>query len=260
MFRDGKGENGELPPNNWESIFGGAAWTRVTEPDGTPGQWYLHLFDTSQPDLDWENPWVWEQFRGILRFWLDRGVDGFRVDVAHGMVKEAGLPDYTPPASAGQHGRRRRARARDRRARGSEPPTPPYWAQDGVHDIYRDWHKVLEEYEGDRVLCGEAWVEPLEKLARWVRPDEMQQTFNFGYLETPWDAAALRTRDRPLDRGLRQRRRSEHLGALEPRRRAPRHPPRPQRREPAGPRHRPEDRPASRTRRSRCAAPARRPR
>lgn len=192
MFRDGKGENGELPPNNWESIFGGAAWTRIVEADGEPGQWYLHLFDTSQPDLNWENPWVWEQFRGILRFWLDRGVDGFRVDVAHGMIKEAGLPDYTPPENAGSMGGGIPLEPEIAGHASDEPPTPPYWAQDGVHAIYRDWHKVLEEYEGDRVLCGEAWVEPLEKLARWVRPDEMQQTFNFGYLETPWDAAALR--------------------------------------------------------------------
>lgn len=192
MFRDGRGEHGELPPNNWESIFGGPAWTRVTEPDGTAGQWYLHLFDKSQPDLNWENPWVWEQFRGVLRFWLDRGVDGFRVDVAHGMVKEAGLPDYTPPANAGSMGGVALEPEIGAHA-STESPTPPYFAQDGVHAIYRDWHTVLEEYEGDRVLCGEAWVEPLEKLAKWVRPDEMQQTFNFGYLETPWDAAALRT-------------------------------------------------------------------
>jgi alpha-glucosidase len=200
IFRDGKGAHGELPPNNWESIFGGAAWTRVAEADGQPGQWYLHLFDKSQPDLDWENPWVWEQFRDILRFWLDRGVDGFRVDVAHGMVKEAGLPDYVPPAGMGSMG----GSAPTLETGGIplepeiaghadlDPATPPYFAQDGVHAIYRDWHKVLEEYEGDRVLCGEAWVEPLDKLARWVRPDEMQQTFNFAYLETPWDAAALR--------------------------------------------------------------------
>jgi alpha-glucosidase len=193
MFRDGKGVDGSVPPNNWESIFGGAAWTRVVESDGAPGQWYLHLFDTSQPDLNWENPWVWEQFRGILRFWLDRGVDGFRVDVAHGMVKEAGLPDYTPPANAGSMGGGIVLEPEIAGHASNEPPTPPYWAQDGVHAIYRDWHTVLEEYEGDRVLCGEAWVEPLEKLARWVRPDEMQQTFNFGYLETPWDAADLRT-------------------------------------------------------------------
>lgn len=195
LFRDGKGEHGELPPNNWESIFGGAAWTRIDEADGAPGQWYLHLFDKSQPDFDWTNPWVREQFRGILRFWLDRGVDGFRVDVAHGMIKEAGLPDYTPPEHAGSMGGGAGSVSLEPGIEGhaGEPPTPPYFAQDGVHEIYRDWHTVLEEYEGDRVLCGEAWVEPLETLARWVRPDEMQQTFNFGYLETPWEAEALRT-------------------------------------------------------------------
>ncbi len=93
LFRDGKGAGGDLPPNNWESVFGGPAWTRTTNANGTPGQWYLHLFDSSQPDFDWRNPWVREQFLGILRFWLDRGVDGFRVDVAHGMIKADGMPD-----------------------------------------------------------------------------------------------------------------------------------------------------------------------
>jgi alpha-glucosidase len=190
LFRDGRGASGELPPNNWESVFGGSAWTRITEPDGTPGQWYLHLFDSSQPDLNWQNPWVREQFRGILRFWLDRGVDGFRVDVAHGMIKAAGLPDYTPPAQGGSMGG---SGATLEPGISSEPPTAPYWAQDGVHEIYREWHEVLEEYDNDRVLCAEAWVEPLEKLARWVRPDEMQQAFNFEYLETPWSAAELRS-------------------------------------------------------------------
>jgi alpha-glucosidase len=181
LFRDGQGPDGATPPNNWESVFGGPAWTRVTRPDGTPGQWYLHLFDSSQPDFDWTNEWVRSQFRDVLRFWLDRGVDGFRVDVAHGLIKADGLPDYTPPADSGSMGG------------GVDPDaaTPPYWAQDGVHEIYRDWHAVLEEYD-DRVLCAEAWVEPLTKLARWVRPDEMQQAFNFTYLETPWNAAELR--------------------------------------------------------------------
>src|SRR5690606_12240401 len=111
------------------------------------------------PDLDWENPWVREQFRGILRFWLDRGVDGFRVDVAHGLVKAPGLPDYTPPVDAGSMGGVGLEPALD--ADLGRPPTPPYWAQEGVHEIYRDWHRVLEEYDGERVLCAEAWVEPL---------------------------------------------------------------------------------------------------
>ncbi len=190
MFRPGKGPDGDQPPNNWQSVFGGPAWTRITNPDGTPGQWYLHLFDTSQPDLNWQSEWVREQFRGILRFWLDRGVDGFRVDVAHGLMKATGLPDYTPPANAGSMGA---IGPESEILSQEESPTPPYWAQDTVHSIYRDWHRVLEEYPGERVLCAEAWVEPLMKLARWVRPDEMQQAFNFSYLETPWNAPAIRT-------------------------------------------------------------------
>ena len=194
MFRDGKGRRGELPPNNWESVFGGPMWDRVTRPDGTPGQWYLHIFDKSQPDLNWENPWVREQFHDILRFWLERGVDGFRVDVAHGMIKQAGLPDYTPPAESASMGGGRHDDSvlapaiEDPTA----PPDPPYWGQDGVHEIWRGWRSVLTEYEGDRVLCAEAWVDPLKKVALWVRPDEMSQAFNFAFMFTDWKAPALR--------------------------------------------------------------------
>lgn len=182
MFRDGRGEHGELPPNNWQSIFGGNAWTRITEADGTLGPWYLHIFDSSQPDFNWKNPWVWEQFRQILRFWLDRGVDGFRVDVAHGLMKKDGLPDILEVGDAGGL-----AEAI------SSPDEVPYWGQPEVHEVYRDWHRVLHEYEGDRVLCAEAWVEPLAKAALWVRPDEMHQAFNFSYLGTPWEAQRLRS-------------------------------------------------------------------
>ena len=172
MFRDGQGENGDLPPNNWESVFGGPAWTRVED-----GQWYLHLFDTSQPDFDWTNEEVREEFRGTLRFWLDRGVDGVRVDVAHGLVKAEGLPDYTPPENADSMG-------------GEEPV--PYWGQEGVHDVWRDWHRVLAEYEGDRALCAEAWLPTVDETAKWVRPDEMHQAFNFPYAMSEWDAEQLR--------------------------------------------------------------------
>lgn len=182
MFREGKGESGELPPNNWPSVFGGDAWTRVTEPDGTPGQWYLHLFDSSQPDFNWKNPVVWEEFRRILRFWLDRGVDGFRVDVAHGLMKKEGLPDIAAAASS------------DNIADAlMSPDETPWWAQPEVHEVYRDWHEVLAAYDGDRVLCAEAWVEPLAKAALWVRPDEMHQAFNFSYLGTPWKPERLRS-------------------------------------------------------------------
>jgi alpha-glucosidase len=179
VFRSGRGRGGDQPPNNWKSVFGGPAWTRITEADGTPGPWYLHIFDSSQPDFDWSNPWVHDRFREVLRFWLDRGADGFRVDVAHGLVKADGLPDYEPDPTGG--------------SMGGDAELAPYWGQDGVHEIYREWRRVLDEYAGQRVLIGEAWVMPLRRMAQWVRPDEMHQTFNFGYLETPWEATALRT-------------------------------------------------------------------
>ena len=174
IFRDGKGPGGDRPPNNWQSVFGGSMWDRLTGEDGLPEQWYLHIFDSSQPDLNWENPWVRERFKDVLRFWLDRGVDGFRVDVAHGMIKQAGLPDYRPPKSGA--------------SMGGEADDPPYWGQDGVHEIWREWHELLAEYPGDRVLCAEAWVGPLTKMALWVRPDEMHQAFNFDYMFAGWSA------------------------------------------------------------------------
>ncbi|MFJ4159385.1 glycoside hydrolase family 13 protein [Microbacterium testaceum] len=178
IFRDGKGENGELPPNNWESVFGGGMWKRVTEADGTPGQWYLHIFDETQPDFDWTNEEVRAEFRDILRFWLDRGVDGFRVDVAHGLIKAEGLPDFTPDPEGG--------------SMGGDAEEVPYWGQPGVHEVWREWHEVLAAYDGDRALCAEAWLPTVEQTALWVRPDEMHQAFNFHYLETKWDAVALR--------------------------------------------------------------------
>jgi alpha-glucosidase len=214
MFRPGKdsvpGSGDEnLAPNNWKSIFGGPAWTRTTGPGGEPGDWYLHLFDTKQPDLNWENPQVQEEMRSVLRFWLDRGVDGFRVDVAHGMVKEAGLPDWDgaaamvegstelPGDAPGGHSeavephRAHAAIATDREHWAVSPlyPPSPFFDQDGVHDIYRDWNRVLADYDGDRMLVAEAWVEPAERLARYVRKDEMQQAFNFDFLLAGWHAA-----------------------------------------------------------------------
>jgi alpha-glucosidase len=179
VFRDGRGEHGELPPNNWESCFRGPAWTRTTNADGTPGQWYLHLFDTKQPDWNWENPEVRDEFLDVLRFWLDRGVDGFRVDVAHSLIKAPGLPDQT---------------ASDEVVEDSEGyfHTGPMWDQDRVHEVYRDWRALLDTYSPDRILCAEAWVPSLDRLARYVRDDEMHQAFNFDYLESEWDAAHLR--------------------------------------------------------------------
>jgi alpha-glucosidase len=186
VFRDGKGEHGEEPPNNWTSIFGGPAWTRTTDTDSRPGQWYLHLFDTRQPDLNWEHPEVRSEFESILRFWLDRGVDGFRIDVAHGLVKAPGLPDWDGEITMIEG-------SNDDEGSSGIGDSGPMFDQDGVHDIYRSWHRVLAEYDGDRALVAEAWVEPLARLARYVRPDEMHQAFNFSFLTTHWDAAALRT-------------------------------------------------------------------
>ncbi|WP_174522147.1 glycoside hydrolase family 13 protein [Arthrobacter luteolus] len=180
IFRDGTGKNGENPPNNWQSHFGGPAWTRITNPDGTPGQWYLHLFDSTQPDFNWDNPAVHDEFERILRFWLDRGVGGFRVDVAHALIKKSGLPDWG-------------GRADGASTEGFPGHEAPMFGQAGIHDIYRSWRKILEDYDGDRVLCAEATIDPLDRLTDWVRSDEMHQAFNFAYLHHPWDAADLRS-------------------------------------------------------------------
>lgn len=176
MFREGAGNNGGLPPNNWQSVFGGSAWTRTDD-----GQWYLHLFDTKQPDLNWKNPEVRAEMESVLEFWLDRGVDGFRIDVAHGLMKADGLPDWDAKTSMVEG------------SGAAEPAaeTPPYFDQDEVHEIYRSWNKVLARYDGDRMLVAEAWVEPAERLFRYVRSDEMHQAFNFGFLLAGWDAVRL---------------------------------------------------------------------
>ncbi|MCC9178513.1 glycoside hydrolase family 13 protein [Arthrobacter sp. zg-Y750] len=179
VFRDGTGEHGENPPNNWQSHFGGPAWTRVTEADGMPGQWYLHLFDTSQPDFNWDSPAVHAEFERILRFWLDRGVGGFRVDVAHALIKKSGLPDWG-------------GRADGSSSEGYPGAEAPMFGQPGIHDIYRSWRKILDSYDGDRVLCAEATIDPIDRLTDWVRADEMHQTFNFAYLHHRWDAPDLR--------------------------------------------------------------------
>ncbi|TDD76119.1 glycoside hydrolase family 13 protein [Actinomadura rubrisoli] len=171
VFRDGQGPDGAEPPNDWESVFGGPAWTRL--PDG---QWYLHLFAAEQPDLDWENPEVRAEFDGILRFWLDLGVDGFRVDVAHGLVKAPGLPDVGHADQVEMLG----------------TAVLPYFDQDAVHDVHREWRRLLDSYGGERIAVAEAWAPTLERLALYTRPDELHQAFNFHYLTAPWDASGMR--------------------------------------------------------------------
>ena len=177
VFAEGRGEHGELPPNNWTSIFHGPAWTRVTEADGTPGQWYLHIFDTSQPDWNWENPRVHELFQDVLRFWLDRGADGFRVDVAHGMIKPEGLPDATVN-SAGLIDI-------------PEGEVPIYFDNDGVLEIYREWRPILDSYEGDRMMVLEAWI-PEHRLPLYIGDEKAHQSFNFGFLQARWGVPTMR--------------------------------------------------------------------
>ena len=188
LFRTGRGEHGSEPPNNWRSVFGGSAWTQV--PDG---EWYLHLFDSTQPDLDWRNPEIGDMFEDVLRFWLDRGVDGFRVDVAHGLLKEESLRDQvvaegeTGSSGAVNPQAEPEAASMVERTLTDEP----MWDQPEVHDVYRRWRKVLEEYDGDRMLVAEAWTQTPESMARFVRSDEMHQAFNFAWLLTPWSAPAF---------------------------------------------------------------------
>jgi alpha-glucosidase len=183
LFRAGRGVDGELPPNNWVSVFGGPAWTRV--PDG---EWYLHLFDSTQPDLNWRNPEVGDMFEDVLTFWLDRGVDGFRVDVAHGLYKEESLRDQVvadgeqvASAAATTGGSMVERVERDE----------PMWDQPEVHDVYRRWHEILEKYDGDRMSVAEAWTQSPESMARFVRPDEMSQSFNFAWLLADWSAESF---------------------------------------------------------------------
>ncbi|MDP4501524.1 glycoside hydrolase family 13 protein [Nonomuraea turcica] len=152
--------------NNWQSTFSGPAWTRVAD-----GQYYLHLFAPGQPDFNWRNPEVHREFLDILRFWLDRGVDGFRIDVAMGLYKAAGLPDVGDQ---------------------SFKAVSPVWGQPEVHNVYRDWRRLLDSYPGERMAVGEVWTDSSEDLALYLRPDELQQSFNFAWLQAPWSPTAFK--------------------------------------------------------------------
>ncbi|GGM56855.1 alpha-glucosidase [Longimycelium tulufanense] len=176
VFRPGRGRDGELPPNDWRSVFGGPAWSRA--PDDVAGEWYLHLFAPQQPDLNWEHPDVRAEFLDILRFWLDRGIDGFRIDVAHGLVKQRGLPnlgvdheDVMEPPDRLDH---------------------PHWDRDPVHEIYRSWRRLVDEYPGEQMFVAEAWVASPARLARYVRVDELHTAFNFDFLRCSWHPHRLR--------------------------------------------------------------------
>ena len=168
-FRPGRGDG---PPNNWQSVFGGPAWTRA--PDG---QWYLHMFDRAQPDLDWGNRAVHDEFLRVLRFWLDRGVDGFRIDVAHSLYKRPDLADDPRAgAAAGMHDEDHRH----------------IWDRDEVFGVYREWRELLDSYDGDRMLVGEVFLYDISRVGQYVSDVLLHQAFNFTVFKTPFSAAALR--------------------------------------------------------------------
>jgi alpha-glucosidase len=170
-FRPGNGTNGEIPPNGWQSIFGGPAWSRTKDADGVPGDWYLHLFTPEQPDLNWMHPDVWHEHEDVLRFWFDRGVAGIRIDSAALLVKDPELIEQRDDYQAGEH---------------------PFTDRDELHDVYRRWRALADSYPDPRVLVGELWLPDAERFARYLRPDELHTAFNFDFMSCPWDAAALR--------------------------------------------------------------------
>lgn len=166
---------GGAPPNNWQSHFGGSAW----EFDKTTGQFYYHAYHVSQPDLNWRNPRVREALHEVMRFWLWRGVDGFRVDVLWHLIKDKEFRD-NPPNPGYQAGRPAVERLLE-----------IYSAdQPEVHEVVRDLRRVLDEFP-DRVLIGETYL-PIERLVGYYgKGDEAHLPFNFHLIETPWTAEAV---------------------------------------------------------------------
>ena len=170
-FRPGRGVDGNEPPTRWPSNFAGDTWTRTVNPDGSPGEWYLHLFTPEQPDLNWTHPDVHREHEEILRFWFDRGVAGVRIDSAALLVKDDNLPEVPSAPAPGEH---------------------PNTDRDELHDIYRSWRAVADSYAGTRVLVGEIWLPDVERFARYLRADELHTAFNFDFLARAWDAGELR--------------------------------------------------------------------
>jgi alpha-glucosidase len=170
-FRPGRGQDGDEMPNEWVSNFSGPTWTRTQNPDGTPGEWYLHLFSAQQPDLNWSHPDVRAEHEAVLRFWFDRGVAGVRIDSAALLVKDPALPEVPADPRPGEH---------------------PNTDRDELHDIYRGWRGVADSYSDNRILVGEIWLPDIERFAKYLRPDELHTAFNFDFLARPWDAASLK--------------------------------------------------------------------
>lgn len=178
IFRPGRGEGGDEPPNNWISAFRGPAWTRVPDSSGDPGEYYMHTFAPDQPDLNWESEEVNLAFEDILRFWLDLGVDGFRIDAVPAMGKKAGLPDAVY--------------SHDLQFQSAEWVDNPHWDVDILHDVLRRWRALINTYGEDKIFVAEAVVNGAERLAMYLRPDELHTAFNFDYVHANWDPAELR--------------------------------------------------------------------
>jgi alpha-glucosidase len=170
-FRPGRGPDGNEPPTAWRSEFQGTPWSRTTDPDGRPGDWYLHLFTPEQPDLNWDHPDVRAEHEAILRFWFDRGAAGVRIDSAALLVKDPTMAEVPDDPTPGGH---------------------PTQDRDELHDIYRAWRAVADTYPGTRVLVGELWLADIDRFAKYLRPDELHTAFNFDFMARPWQADELR--------------------------------------------------------------------
>ncbi len=170
-FHPGRGDDGARMPTDWVSNFSGPTWTRTVNPDGTPGEWYLHLFAPEQPDLNWDHPDVRREHEEVIRFWFDRGVAGIRIDSAALLVKDSTLPEVPAAPGPGEH---------------------PNTDREELHDIYRSWRAIADGYADPRVLIGEIWLADVERFAMYLRPDELHTAFNFDFLARPWEAGALR--------------------------------------------------------------------
>ena len=178
LWRDGPGTGKEGRPNNWKAAFGGDTWTW----DDATAQWYLHLFLPTQPDLNWRHPEVESAMHDTLRFWLDRGVDGFRIDVVQGLTKDPSFPD-DPPDQLLPH-----AGVND---------------CDDTHQVLRGLRRLADSYDGERMLVGEVYLLSTATVAKYFgNDDELHLAFDFTPLYAPWDADAWRLRIDEAEREL----------------------------------------------------------
>ena len=170
IIREGTGKGGLEPPNDWKSVFGGPAWSHFPTPRQKKQRWYLHMFDPCQPDLNWQNSDVKKSFERILRFWFNLGIDGFRIDVAHGLFKAPGLPNLD---SFGDN-------------------WSACWDQPEVHDIYRKWRLICDEYETGKFLIGEIHTSSRKRLMQYLGDDQLDAAFDFSFLHQKWSASGFR--------------------------------------------------------------------